>query len=247
MKTLITAEYVKQLHRDGEVSLNVTPKSTIITPEARDVAKSLGLQFVDTSMNIAPRQVTQNAAVNKTASTSTPISTSMPKNTDDHEQALAIRRAVEAKLPAGKHDSALLEQLITKAIRELQSSDNGPSCERQVSDSGVVLVRGGSVKFGRFDGAPDQQIGLTDVIGSGDNSPIAAGFMQWEKSTFPWTLNYDEIEVILEGELHITCGGKTSIGKPGDVMFVPKGSSIEFGTPTKVRFVYITYPANWAD
>lgn len=239
MKTLITAEYVKQLHRDGEVSLSVIPKNTIITPEARDVAKSLGLQFVDSSMNIAPKKTSQNAAVNKT------VSTSMPKSTADREQALAIRRAVEAKLPTGKHDSALLEQLINKAIRELQSTDNGPSCERQVSDSGVVLVRGGSVKFGRFDGAPDQQIGLTDVIGSGDNSPIAAGFMQWEKSSFPWTLNYDEIQVILEGELHITSGGKTSIGKPGDVMFVPKGSSIEFGTPTKVRFVYITYPANW--
>lgn len=223
MKTLITAEYVKQLHRDGEDSLVISPKNTIITPEARDVAKSLNIKFIDDSMNLAPKN-----------------------NTDETDQTLAVRRAVEAKLPAGKHDSALLEQLINKAIRELKDSDHAPSCERQVSDSGVVLVRGGSVKFGRFDGAPNQQIGLTDVIGSGDNSPIAAGFMQWEKSSFPWTLNYDEIEVILEGELHITCGGKTSIGKAGDVMFVPKGSSIEFGTPSKVRFVYITYPANWA-
>lgn len=247
MKTLITAEYVKKLHRDGKVSLTMTPQSTIITPEARDVAKSLGIQIIDAAVNIAAKPVAHTAATNIVTNTATSTTALASRNTDNTDQAQAIRRAVEAKLPAGKHDSALLEQLVAKAIRELQGTESGPYCERQVSDNGIVLVRGGSVKFGRFDGAPDQQIGLTDVIGSSDKSPIAAGFMQWEKSSFPWTLNYDEIEVILEGELHITCGGKTSIGKPGDVMFVPKGSSIEFGTPTKVRFVYITYPANWAD
>tara|TARA_R110001592_G_scaffold363372_2_gene686256 strand:- start:132249 stop:132932 length:684 start_codon:yes stop_codon:yes gene_type:complete len=226
MKTLITAEYVKKLHRDGGTSLAIVLRSTIITPEARDVAKALGVEFTERPAESAAGVVAGDAA---TAG-----------------QAQAIRRAVEAKLPPGKHDSALLDQLVQKALRELQHADSGPYCERQVSDSGIVLVRGGSVKFGRFDGAPNQDIGLTDVIGSADKSSIAAGFMQWEKSRFPWTLNYDEIDVVLEGELHITCGGKTSVGKPGDVMLIPKGSSVEFSSPGKVRFVYITYPADWA-
>jgi len=226
MKTLITAEDIKKLHREGGASLSIAALSTIITPEARDVAKSLGVKFDEL---LADAQ-------------------SLPAARDGNaaDQVREIRKAVEAKLPAGKHDSALLEQLVQKAMKELKSADNGPYCEREVSDSGIVLVRGGSVKFGRFDGAPDKKIGLTDVIGSGDKSAIAAGFMQWEKTSFPWTLNYDEIDVVLEGELHITCGGKTSVGKPGDVMLIPKGSSVVFGTPEKVRFVYITYPADWA-
>lgn len=226
MKTLITAETVKKLHRDGGVSLVIAQLLTIITPEARDVAKSLGVKFIDSSTEVTTVTAAQNA--------------------ETADQARAIRRAVEAKLPVGQYDAALLEQLVQKAMRELACADSGPYCEREVSDSGIVLVRGGSVKFGRFDGAPDQQIGLTDVIGSADKSSIAAGFMQWENSRFPWTLNYDEIDVVLEGELHITCGGQTSIGKPGDVMLIPKGSSVEFSSPAKVRFVYITYPADWA-
>ncbi len=32
---------------------------------------------------------------------------------------------------------------------------------------------------------------------------MAAGFMQWENAFFPWTLNYDEIDMVLEGELHV--------------------------------------------
>ncbi len=32
-----------------------------------------------------------------------------------------------------------------------------------------------------------------------DGSSMAAGFMQWENAFFPWTLNYDEIDMVLEG------------------------------------------------
>lgn len=220
MKTLVTAEDIRKLHRDGGVKLDFAMQSMIITPEARDVASKLGISIVDTQQ---------------------------PVSSSEKDPKQIIREAVEARLPAGKCDPALLEQLVSKALRELAQGSDGPSCERDVSDSGIVLVRGGSVRFGRFDGAPGKNIGLTDVVGSEDGSSIGAGFMQWEKASFPWTLNYDEIDVVLEGELHITCGGKTSIGKAGDVFFIPKGSSIEFGTPSKVRFVYISYPADWSD
>lgn len=68
---------------------------------------------------------------------------------------------------------------------------------------------------------------------------MAAGFMQWDNAFFPWTLNYDEIDMILEGELHVRHEGETMIAKAGDVMFIPKGSSIEFGTPSTVKFLYV--------
>ncbi len=73
---------------------------------------------------------------------------------------------------------------------------------------------------------------------------MAAGFMQWENAFFPWTLNYDEIDMVLEGELHVRHQGNAG-RQSGDVMFIPKGSSIEFGTPSTVRFLYVAWPANW--
>lgn len=39
--------------------------------------------------------------------------------------------------------------------------------------------------------------------------------------------------------------GETMIAKAGDVMFIPKGSSIEFGTTSSVKFLYVAWPANW--
>ena len=32
--------------------------------------------------------------------------------------------------------------------------------------------------------------------------------MQWENAFFPWTLNYDEIDMVLEGELCSPSEGK---------------------------------------
>ena len=220
MKNLVTDEDIKQLHRDGKTSLEVVPSCTIITPEARDVAKKLGVKMLE------PDTSTSNTSA------------------DEANKRQAIRQAIEAKLPKNKHAPALLEQLIEKAMRELNAPV--PYCDREVSTNGVILVRGNSVEFVAFEGVPDKAIGLTDVITAADNSSIAAGFMQWEKCSFPWTLTYDEIDVVLEGELHITCDGKTHIGKPGDVFLIPKGAAIEFGTPDKVRFVYVTYPADWS-
>ncbi len=228
MKSLLTAETIKQLHRSGQASVDFCPQHTIITPEARDVAKKLGLKIVD----VAAGQVSQTSAAG-TAS--------------GPDSLQAIKQAVKAKLPAGHQNSALLDQLIEKALKELQQQEkSGPVCEREEAPNGVVLVRGNSVKPGKLDGVGGKPIGVADVIGAADNSSVAAGYMQWDNCSFPWTLTYDEINVVLEGELHITCDGKVYKGRPGDVFFIPKGAAIEFGSPGKVRFVYVTYPADWA-
>ncbi len=91
------------------------------------------------------------------------------------------------------------------------------------------------------------QVNTVDVVTADDGAPVAAGYMSITKGSFPWTLTYDEVQIVLEGELHLggDAGGK--IGRPGDVLYVPKGSSITFGTPSWAKFVYVTFPANWED
>lgn len=127
------------------------------------------------------------------------------------------------------------------------SGDAG-SCERVADPSGVVLVRGPSIALGQFTAAgPGRNVGLVDVITRQQGSPMTAGFMSFGKAdAFPWRLGYDEIDYVLEGVLHITIDGRVVEGKPGDVLYVPKGSSIIFGTPSQTRVFYVTYPAEWA-
>ena len=68
-----------------------------------------------------------------------------------------------------------------------------------------------------FPQAPKIESGLQlFTLLSADGAPIAAGFMAWSQCFFPWTLDYDEIDLVLEGELHIRCNGQTFVGKAGE-------------------------------
>ena len=93
--------------------------------------------------------------------------------------------------------------------------------------------------------APGTNVWLKDVVVTEDRSPMGAGYMSLDKGEMQWTLTYDEIDIVLEGELVITRGSEQVRGKTGDVIYIPKGSSITFGTPSWTRFVYVVFPVNW--
>lgn len=153
---------------------------------------------------------------------STPVTASVPASVPaDKTESQRIRETIIAQLPEGQFTESLVAQLMEKVMKEKQSLEQGamqPSFKSVTGKGGIKVI---------------------------DGSSMAAGFMQWENAFFPWTLNYDEIDMVLEGELHVRHEGETMIAKAGDVMFIPKGSSIEFGTTSSVKFLYVAWPANW--
>jgi ethanolamine utilization protein EutQ len=86
---------------------------------------------------------------------------------------------------------------------------------------------------------------LRDVVTAADGAPVAVGVMSLREGSFPWELTYDEVQLVLEGELHLGTDQGTVVGLPGDVLYVPKGTRLTFGTPDWARFLYVTYPAEW--
>jgi len=92
---------------------------------------------------------------------------------------------------------------------------------------------------------PDQEVRARDVVTAADGVPMAAGFLTLTRGEFPWTLTYDEIQYVVEGELHIGLPEGRVVGRPGDVIYVPRGTAITFGTPSWAKFLYVTFPADW--
>lgn len=237
-KQLITADYIRDIKAKGQTAIEVSLTDCIITPEAREVAEQLGVSVVNKGCS-KPATAKPVAEVTNKASKA-------PSSLSEAELKV-IRQAIVEQLPKGAMISdALIDQLVCKAIQENKHAGNAKANSQQ--SSGVKLVKGNTAKLEIFEGAGvEKQVGIADMIGAADNSNMAAGYMAWENAFFPWTLNYDEITVVLEGELHICHQNEVKIAKAGDMIFIPKGSSIQFGTPTKVRFVYVSWPANWQD
>jgi ethanolamine utilization protein EutQ len=185
MRQLFTAADLRRLAREQKSDLLVLAPGDLITPEAVDVARELGVRLV---------------------------------------------REDGAAAPPG---------------RPANAAPSAPPPLKAVRGAGAALEA-----FGAGLATPGTDVRLKDVVTSSDGAPMAAGYMTLEACApgpgeFPWTLSYDEIDVVLEGELVITRGREVARGGPGDVIFIPKGSSITFGTPRYTRFVYVAFPADW--
>ncbi|WP_245522648.1 cupin domain-containing protein [Thermanaerovibrio velox] len=150
-------------------------------------------------------------------------------------------------------DREELKSMIRDVLRDLLSeevggSGGGEACfEKHVDPSGVLAVRLGTVKPERFDtGKESDRVFLKDVLTLQESPRLGCGVMEMERSSFKWTLRYDEIDYVMEGKLEIVVDGRRVVGNKGDVIYIPANSTIHFSTPDFVRFLYVTYPADWA-
>lgn len=139
-------------------------------------------------------------------------------------------------------NEGLLQEML-KTLTNANSSKFNAECDK----SGLKVVRGSSVKMDVFDtGNPDANVHFQELVDK-DESKMSAGLLTIEDSKFEWELTYEEIDYVIEGTLTIEINGKTYTANEGDILFVPSGSKVVWGSPNKAKVFYTTYPANWAD
>lgn len=138
---------------------------------------------------------------------------------------------------------------IEKMVREvLEKTLNESSQNIYQEANGVLSCKIESLKPQPFDtGKAGDKVGLIDAFTTDQSRNLGCGLMEMEATTFDWYLDYDEINYVIEGELHIIKGDKKVIAKKGEIIHTPKGSKIQFCVPEYAKFMYVTYPANWSE
>jgi ethanolamine utilization protein EutQ len=145
-------------------------------------------------------------------------------------------------------DEKIVAEIVRKVLLEniMAKPHNEP--EKVKAKSGIIGIKGSSVKCESFDtGKAGDRVYLKDMLTLEENHNLACGFMEMKESEFDWTLNYDEVDYIIDGTLVIKTGEEKISGNAGDVIMIPKGSGISFSAPGYVKFFYVTYPANWSE
>lgn len=142
-------------------------------------------------------------------------------------------------------DEKHLKELIKQIVVEQMNLEKN-NFEKTVDKSGIMSIKSETVKCEPFDtGKKGDRVFLKDVFTLEESPRIGCGVMEMYSSSFDWTLFYDEIDVVLEGTLEIIIDGRKTVGNKGDIIFIPMGSQITFSCPDYVRFIYVTYPADW--
>lgn len=240
MKSLISARVVQESHRRGERVLAAAPASVIVTPEARTVAAELGVHL-DESAAGAGAAPSPSGALRQ-----------------------AVRRAVLARLGDATVDLTALDALIDEVLARrppgtaatppapvapssaplVAPAEQTHSHYRYQTLAGIKRIDATSLQFGQLAGKAGEGVGVIDVVTAADDSPMTVGYMTWTQCFFPWDLAHDEINVVLEGALHLRAEGEEIICRAGDAVFIPRGSRLEIGTPGHTRFLYVTRPSN---
>ena len=145
------------------------------------------------------------------------------------DESSPVTASVPASVPADKTESQRIRETIIAQLPEGQFTE---SLVAQLMEK--VMKEKQSLEQGAM------QPSFKSVTGKGGIKVIDGSSVKFGR--------FDGAEphcVVLEGELHVRHAGETMIAKAGDVMFIPKGSSIEFGTTSSVKFLYVAWPANW--
>ena len=145
----------------------------------------------------------------------------------------------------------LIKEIVAKVCENMKNEDSMPF-ERNVLSNGMMSIKTATVECEPFPfdigpTAQDKTFAL-DVLTLEESPRLGAGVMELREGTeFPWTLNYDEVEYIIDGTMVLKSEAGDVTAHAGDMTFIPKGTSIHFSTPDHVRFIYVTYPADWAN
>jgi ethanolamine utilization protein EutQ (cupin superfamily) len=78
-----------------------------------------------------------------------------------------------------------------------------------------------------------------------ESPTIGGGLVELAESELPWKPNYDEIVIVMEGELTIRQGNEDLAGRAGDMFLIRYGADITYRTETKAKFAWVLYPTSW--
>ena len=221
MGRFISAAVLRELAKTDKTI--VLEEDSVLTPSARDLAKELGLTISKGRHEIVSHKVVGQSVGQRV-------------NPQSKLQEVSV-------LSGNAPEAGLQNDDLKKAVQTILGEVLKPAC----ANPKATHVKGETVVIQPFlEAPPGQKVGLVDVIDSRVGN-LASGFMTFDHARLPWFLNYDEVDYVIEGEFVLEVEGQVFRAKPGDVVYIPKGSQVVFSSPSFCKVFYATYPANWAD
>jgi ethanolamine utilization protein EutQ (cupin superfamily) len=86
---------------------------------------------------------------------------------------------------------------------------------------------------------------IAEVLGSAE-SKLGFGLARMSDASIPWRTRYDEVLLVLEGELRVRIGDRIVVAGPRDSIVLPKDTELVY-VAEHALVAYAIYPSDWTD
>ena len=136
----------------------------------------------------------------------------------------------------------LIREIVQRVLAESGKTETKEDFVKEKDPSGIIKIQTDTVKCEPF---KQEGVSLKDVVTLEEAPRMGCGIMELDHTSFEWTLTYDEYDMVIDGILEIEIDGRVVTAGPGEIIYIPKNSHIHFQTPSKTRYAYFVYPADW--
>ncbi|MBW2513668.1 MAG: hypothetical protein JRE21_03725 [Deltaproteobacteria bacterium] len=223
-KRLITAADIREAAQAGRRTLCTPCDECILTPMARDEATALGISLTDETGKglLDPPQGLMLETEKVIREVTDLLKSRLPEDVSVDSVESIVRDIVEAKLSSKTYQSTPGSIQPANAAHGIRIINSQLLAEQK--DGSVSIAEKASVK---------------NAIGSETGDKLTGGYMVWEKATFNRRVERPEIAVVMEGELHLNVSGTSLIGRPGDMVYFPRGVVVDYSTPSRVKLACV--------
>lgn len=110
-----------------------------------------------------------------------------------------------------------------------------------MGDRRIFVTKQEDLAFERYRDFGRDKAEIALIVSHEDNTLMEAGVFTFDAS-FDYTLEADEVILVMSGCLVITHEGREHAARPGDYMFLKKGLAVNWGCRGKTTYFYATYP-----
>ncbi len=87
---------------------------------------------------------------------------------------------------------------------------------------------------------------LAEVAGTKDGTALGVGFARMTAARIDWTVQYDEVLIVLSGRLKVHAGSTIHDRGPHDSLWLPAGTALTYESEDAM-IAYAIHPADWAE
>lgn len=93
-------------------------------------------------------------------------------------------------------------------------------------------------------GGPPGEARIARLVGPELSSSMGGGIATFDGCSIEWTVLYDELIVVLEGNFRLRLGDRIIEAGPGDVIWLPEGTPLRY-EGDGARVFYALSPVDW--